>query len=74
MTVEHSMLTMIASGKYSIKVSMDGFNEDGQMKKFHDMLLSMDKKIMESGIENSYHGSRRGLYLKILLRNYITVW
>uniref|UniRef100_A0A6C0CE70 Uncharacterized protein n=1 Tax=viral metagenome TaxID=1070528 RepID=A0A6C0CE70_9ZZZZ len=41
------------SGKYNIKVSMDGFNEDGQMKKFHDMLLNMDKKIMESGIVNS---------------------
>ena len=38
------------SGKYNIKVSMDGFNEDGQMKKFHDMLVNMDKKIMESGM------------------------
>ena len=41
------------SGKYSIKVSMDGFNVDGQMKKFHDLLLNMDKKVMEAGMENS---------------------
>jgi hypothetical protein len=57
MTVPYDSGTFYAdndsSGKYSIKVSMDGFNEEGQMKKFHDMLLSMDKKIMESGIENS---------------------
>ena len=57
MTVPYDSGTFYAdnesSGKYSIKVSMDGFNEDGQMKKFHDMLINMDKKIMESGIENS---------------------
>lgn len=57
MTVPYDSGTFYAdndsSGKYSIKVSMDGFNEDGQMKKFHDMLINMDKKIMESGMENS---------------------
>ena len=42
-----------SSGKYAIKVSMDGYQVDGGMKKFHDMLQSMDKKIMESGMENS---------------------
>ena len=42
-----------SSGKYAVKVSMDGFQNDGGMKKFHDMLQSMDKKIMESGMENS---------------------
>jgi hypothetical protein len=42
-----------SSGKYAVKVSMDGFQSDGGMKKFHDMLQSMDKKIMESGMENS---------------------
>ena len=40
------------SGKYSIKVSMDGFNS-GAMKNFHDMLVSMDKAVMEAGMENS---------------------
>ena len=57
MTVPYDSGTFYAdndsSGKFSIKVSMDGFNEDGQMKKFHDMLINMDKKIMESGMENS---------------------
>ena len=42
-----------SSGKYAVKVSMDGFQADGPMKKFHDMLQGMDQKIMESGMENS---------------------
>jgi hypothetical protein len=42
-----------SSGKYAVKVSMDGFQSDGPMKNFHDMLQSMDQKIMDSGMENS---------------------
>ena len=57
MTVPYDSGTYYAdndsSGKYAIKVSMDGFQVNGGMKNFHDMLLSMDKKIMAAGIENS---------------------
>ena len=41
------------SGKYAIKASMEGYNSNPNMKPFHDMLQSMDEKVMQSGIENS---------------------
>jgi hypothetical protein len=57
MTVPYDSGTFYAdndnSGKYSVKVSMDGYTNTGAMKDFHDMLSDMDKKVMESGIENS---------------------
>jgi hypothetical protein len=57
MTVPYDSGTYYAdndsSGKFAIKVSMDGFQVDSGMKKFHDMLQDMDKNIMASGIENS---------------------
>tara|TARA_Y100000389_G_scaffold24317_1_gene20983 strand:+ start:9556 stop:10425 length:870 start_codon:yes stop_codon:yes gene_type:complete len=39
------------SGKYAIRTSMDGYNSDGPMKTFHDAILSMDKFLIEKGIE-----------------------
>ena len=57
MTVPYDSGTFYAdndsSGKYAIKVSMDGHKDNPQMKAFHDMLQGMDQKIMDSGIENS---------------------
>ena len=57
MTVPYDSGTFYAdtdsSGKYAIKVSMDGHKDNSQMKAFHDMLQQMDQKIMDSGIENS---------------------
>ena len=57
MTVPYDSGTFYAdndsSGKYAIKVSMDGHKDNPQMKAFHDMLQQMDQKIMDSGIENS---------------------
>jgi len=41
------------SGKYTIKVSMDNMETNPQMKAFHDMLVRMDEKVMNDGIENS---------------------
>lgn len=41
------------SGKYTIKVSMEGHKDNPSMKAFHDMLQQMDQSIMDSGIENS---------------------
>lgn len=41
------------SGKYQIQVGMDGMDSNPQMKAFHDMLVKMDEKIMNDGIENS---------------------
>ena len=41
------------SGKYTIKVSMDGFNTSPAMKEFHNMLQKMDESIKGSGIENA---------------------
>lgn len=42
-----------SSGKYAIKASMEGHLSNPAMKSFHDMLQSMDEKVMQSGIENS---------------------
>lgn len=57
MTIPYDSGTFYAdndnSGKYAIKVSMDGHKDNSQMKAFHDMLQQMDQKIMDSGIENS---------------------
>ena len=41
------------SGKYAVKVSMEGHTSNPQMKQFHDMLQSMDESIMNSGVENA---------------------
>ena len=42
-----------SSGKYSVKVSMDGHQTNEPMKKFYQMLQDMDKKVMTAGVENS---------------------
>ncbi len=41
------------SGKYSIKVALDNMESNPAMKEFHDMLVSMDNKILNDGIKNS---------------------
>jgi len=41
------------SGKYSIRVSMDNMESNKQMKEFHDMLATMDEKILADGVANS---------------------
>ena len=42
-----------SSGKYAVKVSMDGHQTNEPMKKFYQMLQDMDTKVMSSGVENS---------------------
>ncbi len=39
------------SGKYAIRTSMDAYNSDGPMKTFHDAIESMDKFLINKGIE-----------------------
>ena len=57
MTIPYDSGTFYAdndsSGKWAIKASMEGHLNNPSMKAFHDMLDSMDKKILESGLENS---------------------
>ena len=57
MTIPYDSGTFYAdnesSGKWAIKASMEGHLNNPSMKAFHAMLDSMDKKILESGLENS---------------------
>lgn len=40
-------------GKYSLKASLKGFQSDEKIKEFHDVMSSLDEKLMDIAMENS---------------------
>jgi len=61
------------TGKFAIKVSLNGYDSDPKIKKFHDMLEKLDEHLINSATENSPKWFKKKLSKEVTQELYTTM-